>query len=156
MISFTLVTLLASNAALAAPLEPRKDQTQIQSRTSNTRVGNLCLAAGGENNSQLILKSCADKDAGARAIDSHIVLSTGGLAEVDLGEHSDSFVYVRGDVNEPAQGNRTFRPANVEGYVRFQTLDWQCLTVDGLLPGPAKLRMTPCQVPSVMQDFMLI
>ncbi|BEI81090.1 hypothetical protein CcaverHIS002_0202500 [Cutaneotrichosporon cavernicola] len=156
MVAFTtLLTVLASTAALAAPHEPRAP-TQIQSRVSNTRVGNLCIGPGGTNGEDLTLMSCSDKNAEAQFSNSQIVMNN-GVAEVQAGMNIIPWVHVRpATQTEPQASKQRWTMPTVEGYVRFQATDWQCLTVGDVMPGPAKLLMEPCRAADVNQDFMLI
>ncbi|BEJ11793.1 hypothetical protein CspHIS471_0202530 [Cutaneotrichosporon sp. HIS471] len=155
MVAFTTLLTVLASTALAAPHEPR-GPTQIQSRVSNTRLGNLCIGPGGVNGEDLILMSCSDKNAGAHFSNRQIVLNT-GVAEVQAGMNIIPWVHVRpATQNEPQASKQRWTMPSVEGYVRFQATDWQCLTVGDVLPGPAKLSMEPCSAPNINQDFMLV
>ncbi|KLT43852.1 hypothetical protein CC85DRAFT_311473 [Cutaneotrichosporon oleaginosum] len=156
MVAFTtLIAVLASTAAYAAPLEPRRNApTRIQARVSNTRVGNLCIAPGPGTDATVILKSCSDQSAAVTHKDNKLVFSS-GVAEVAQGSHTVPWVKVR-----PASDSmhQTFTSISVENgnYIRFKTADGHCLTVgEPVLPGPARVRVSRCEERDVNQDFRL-
>jgi hypothetical protein len=127
---------------------------RLKSRLSNTRIGNVCIAAGGAGGG-VILKSCSLKEAGAKLVDGRIVFSDtvypDTVAEVTQGVNIVPWVIGRPASDSAAQ---KWTEELVDGYLRLKTVDGQCLTVhDPPLPGPARVSVAPCKVPNVNQDF---